>query len=240
MKTYGLYLESGPKHMKTMVHVLELLGCIATGPTSDDAVAVTPDAIRQFLRFASALGEKVDAKSPFAVKVVEHLDEANRWLGNGSPYATYAPDLEPLSAKELDVLLRRFGSMRETLASWAEGASKKALDATAKDSSRTSRSILLHVVPGPGSYLSPVVGGTKGFAATQGAVERGELSIAKGIRRVGTMAVEVARGTTEEQRRAVIQRPKEIRTLRKALRRMLEHDWEHLVELSRRAGGPEL
>jgi hypothetical protein len=38
----------------------------------------------------------------------------------------------------------------------------------------------------------------------------------------------------------VIQRPKEIRTLRKALRRMLEHDWEHLVELSRRPGGPKL
>ena len=27
MKTYELYLESGPKHMKTMVHVPELLAC---------------------------------------------------------------------------------------------------------------------------------------------------------------------------------------------------------------------
>jgi predicted RNase H-like HicB family nuclease len=239
VKTYGLYLESGPKHMKTMVHVPELLGCIATGRTSDDAVAASPDAIRQFLRFVSKHGEKADAKAPFKTTVVEHLDEANRWLGNGSPYATYAPDLAPVTAKELDVLLRRFSAMREALASWAESASTKDLERGANDSSRTSRSILLHVVPGPGSYLSPVVGGTKGFSATQSAVERGELSIAEGIRRVGAMAVEVARGTTEAQRTAVIERPREVRTLRKALRRILEHDWEHLAELARRPGGPE-
>jgi predicted RNase H-like HicB family nuclease len=240
VKTYRLYLESGPKHMKTMVHVPELLGCIATGPTSDDAVAASPDAIRQFLGFIAARGEKADPRAGFKTKVVEHLDEANRWLGNGSPYATYPPDLEPIAAKELELLLRRFSAMREALATWAESAPKKALDATAKDSGRTSRSILLHVVPGPGGYLSPVVGGTKGFAATQSAVERGELSMAEGIRKVGEMAVDVARGTTAQQRKVVIQRPKEIRTLRKALRRMLEHDWEHLVELSRRAGGPTL
>ena len=28
------------------------------------------------------------------------------------------------------------------------------------------------------------------------------------------------------------------RTLCKALRRILEHDWEHLAELARRPGGP--
>jgi hypothetical protein len=33
---------------------------------------------------------------------------------------------------------------------------------------------------------------------------------------------------------------KDARTLRKALRRVLEHDWEHLAELSRRPGGPSL
>jgi hypothetical protein len=32
---YDLYLESGPKRKKTMVHVLDLLGCIVHGPTTD-------------------------------------------------------------------------------------------------------------------------------------------------------------------------------------------------------------
>jgi len=48
MTEYALYLESGPRQRKTMVHVLDLLGCIAPGPTTADALAVTPDAIRAF------------------------------------------------------------------------------------------------------------------------------------------------------------------------------------------------
>ncbi len=54
------------------------------------------------------------------------------------------------------------------------------------------------------------------------------------------MAAERLRATTREERAAVRERPKDVRTLRKALRRMLEHDWEHLAELSRRPGGPRL
>ena len=240
MKTYALYLESGPKHMTTMVHVPELLGCIANGPTTDEAIAATPDAIRMYLRFLKRCGERVEPKAEFKTKVVEHLDAAGQWLGNGSPYANFASDLEPVSAKELEVLLGRLHGMREALASWVESASKKELDFTPKGSSRASRKIAMHIVPGPGSYLSPIVGGVKGFSALHSAVERGEVSIPDGIRRIEAMATEIIRGTTAEQRKAVIERPKEVRTLRKALRRMLEHDWEHLVELSRRPGGPKL
>jgi hypothetical protein len=46
--------------------------------------------------------------------------------------------------------------------------------------------------------------------------------------------------STPEQREAVIQRPKDVRTLRKTLRRMLEHTCEHFAELSRRPGRPEI
>ena len=46
MITYDIYLESGPRHKTTMVHVLGLLGCIATGRTTGQALTATPDAIR--------------------------------------------------------------------------------------------------------------------------------------------------------------------------------------------------
>ena len=237
MKTYGLHLESGPKHMKTMVHVPELLGCIANGPTTEAALEATPGAIESFLRFIARNGEDTDPAAPFKTRVIEHVTDG-QWLGNGSPYANFSFDLEPVPSKELDLLLRRFEALREALACWIEAASRKTLEARGQGSSRATREILVHLSSVPGAYLSPVVGGTKGFSATQSAVERGELTLAEGIRRVGVGASEVARATTAEQRRAVIQRPKEVRTLRKALRRMLEHDWEHLVELSRRPGGP--
>jgi predicted RNase H-like HicB family nuclease len=223
--------------MKTMVHVPELLGCIANGPTTEAALEATPEAISSFLRFIVLSGERADPTAQFKTTVIEHVTKG-QWLGNGSPYANFSFDLEPVSAKELEHLLRRFEALREALASWIESADGKSLKARGPGSTRTTRDILVHLSSVPGAYLSPIVGGTKGFSATQSAVERGELPLSEGIRRVGAMAIDVARATSAEQRRAVITRPKEVRTLRKALRRMLEHDWEHLVELSRRPGGP--
>jgi hypothetical protein len=234
---YGLYLESGPKRMKTMVHVLDLLGCIATGPKTDEAVAATPEEIHAYLRFLRANGELVDPGAAFKTRIIEHITEGI-WLGNGSPYVTYQPDLRPVSAREIETLLTRYHAMREALASWAESRTAAQLDAAPKGGGRTARAILLHVMPGAGGYLSPVIGGAKGFSAVQTAAERGEVPLAEGLRRVDAMAQELVRGTTAQQRMAVIRRPKELRTLRKALRRMLEHDWEHLAELSRRVGGP--
>jgi hypothetical protein len=60
------------------------------------------------------------------------------------------------------------------------------------------------------------------------------------LRLVDGMAAQRVRATAPAERSAVRVRERDQRALRKALRRMLEHDWEHLVELSRRAGGPAL
>ena len=236
MKTYDLYLESGPKRMKTMVHVLNLLGCVATGPTTDAALEATPDSIRAYLRLMTAAGQRADPDAAFNTNVAQHITEGI-WLGNGSPYVTFGPDLEPVTAKDISTLLARYNAMRELLASWAESRTPKQLD-SAKSGSRTARTILLHVAGSGGGYLSPVVGGTKGFSALHSAVERAEVPLPDGIRRVAAMCTEIVRATTPEQRKAVIKRSKEIRTLRKALRRVLEHDFEHLLELSRMPGGP--
>ena len=59
MTEYKLYLESGPKMKTTMVHVFDLLGCIANGPTTEEALDATPDAIRRFLAMLKRHGERV-------------------------------------------------------------------------------------------------------------------------------------------------------------------------------------
>jgi predicted RNase H-like HicB family nuclease len=236
---YLLYLESGPKRRKTMVHVLDLLGCIANGPTTDEALEATPEAIRAYLRLLRRHGEAVDPKAAFETKVAEHITEGE-WLGNGSPSVLFGPDLRPVSKAEVETFLSRFHGLREDLASWAVGQSDEQLDVSPQGGGRTARGILLHVMTVPGAYLSPVLGGVKGFSSLHTAAERGEISLAEGLRRVDTVASELVRGTTPEQRAAVIERPKDLRTLRRAIRRMLEHDWEHLAELARRPGGPVL
>ncbi len=236
--SYDLYLESGPKRRKTMVHALDLLGCVAVGPTTDDALAATPEAIRAFLRFLRRHGEPVDPDAPFGTRVVEHATEGS-WLGNGAPYLTFGPDLEPVSEDEIESVLRRFHWMRAELAAWAETQTTQQLDTPPQAGGRTARAILLHVI-GP-NYLAGPLGGAPGFSALQGAAERGELALPEALRRAPVLAAKHLRASTAEQRAAINEHPTQgPRTLRRALRRMLEHDWEHLAELSRRPGGPAL
>ena len=238
MTVYALYLESGPQHRKTMVHVLDLLGCVAVGPTTEDALAATPDAIRTYCRFLGRHGEPVVPDAPFDTQVVEHITQGD-WLGNGSPYLVFGPDLQPVTGEEVETFLGRHHWLREELATWAATQTGEQLDAPARGG-RTARAVLLHVLGATGGYLSAALGGAPGFSRLHGAAERGELDLAEALRGSAALAAERVRATTPEERAAVRQLPKGARTLRKALRRMLEHDWEHLAELSRRPGGPPL
>jgi uncharacterized damage-inducible protein DinB len=238
---YELYLESGPKRRKTMVHVIDLLGCVATGPTTEDALDATPTAIRAFRRFLHRHGEAGfdDQDASVELRVVEHITEGD-WLGNGSPYITFRHDLDPLADDEIDRYLCRFRWLCHELAGWAETQSADQLDAQPPMRGRTARAILLHVIGSQGAYLASALGGAPGFSRLQSAAERGEVDIAEALRRTATMVADRVHATTPEERAAVRRLPAGPRSLRKAFRRMLEHDWEHLAELSRRPGGPQL
>jgi predicted RNase H-like HicB family nuclease len=73
VSVYWLYPESGPKHRKTIMRVLDLLGCGAVGPTTEAALDATPGAIRAFLGFLRRHGREVDPDAPFATRVAEHV-----------------------------------------------------------------------------------------------------------------------------------------------------------------------
>jgi predicted RNase H-like HicB family nuclease/uncharacterized damage-inducible protein DinB len=237
MTTYALHLESGPKRRKTMVHVPALLGCVAVGPTTEEAVAATPEAIGAWLRLLQRHGERVDPDAPVDLVVAEHITEGG-WLGNGSPYIVLATDLVPLSDPEVADALGRFGRLRDELAAWAATRTDADLDAMPPGGGRSERAILLHLLAVPGAYLSPVLGGAPGFSALQTAAERGVVALPDALRRVADMVDALVATATPVQRTAVIERPKDTRTFTKAVRRILEHDWEHRAELSRRLGGP--
>lgn len=239
MITYDLYLESGPRRRKTMVHVLDLLGCVAVGPTTEDAIAATPDAIRAFRRFLHRHGEPLDLDAGFETRVAEHITEG-QWLGNGSPYLMFSPDFEPVTDEEIVALPQRLGWMCEELATWARACSGAGLDGPPAGGGRPARAVLLHVIGAQGGYLSAALGGAPGFGRIHGATERGELDLAAGLRRSAELVAERVHATTPPERSAVRDLSSRSYTLRKALRRTLEHVWEHLAELSRRPGGPPL
>jgi predicted RNase H-like HicB family nuclease len=237
--TYDLYLESGPRRRKTMVHVLDLLGCVALGPTTDDALAVTPDAIRAYRRFLQRHGDSVDPDASFKTRVVEHITEGT-WLGNGSPYLLFEPDFAPVTDADVATFTRRVEWLCDELALWGATRADEQLDASPETGGRPARAVLLHVLGAQGSYLSAALGGAPGFGRIHGAAERGELTLPAALRQSAALAIERVQATTPAERAAVRDLPGSRRTLRQALRRMLEHAWEHLAELSRRPGGSPL
>lgn len=171
--------------------------------------------------------------------VVEHITEGE-WLGNGSPYITFAGDLEPIGGEEIERYLGRFRGIRDILADWAATQSDAALDAEPEIKGRPARAIMLHVMGATGAYISAGLYDAKGFSTLHGAAERGEIPLDEALRRMSEMVAERIQATTDEERSQVRELTSRTYTLRKAMRQMLEHDWEHLAELSRRPGGPEV
>lgn len=239
VKIYDLYLESGPHRRKTMVHVPALLGCVANGPTTEEAIAATPAAIEAYRRFLARHGEDVGPDEPFETRIAQHLTEGD-WLGNGSPYILFETDFEPLTKDEIERFINRFHGLSEELATWVATQDDAVLDAQPAGGGRAGRRIIQHVLGSPGGYLSAALGSAPGFGKIAGAAERGELSLADALRQVDALAAKRLRATTADDWARVRVRPTSRRTLRQMIRRMLEHHWEHLAELSRRPGGPPL
>ena len=132
MTVYQLYLESGPRRKKTMVHVPELLGCMANGPTTEEALARTPQAIRDYLSFLDRHGGHpvarhrarqdgaVDSDAEVQTEIAEHITEGI-WLGNGDPSLVFQPDLEPLTEEDAEAYIQRLEWARSepcTFRSW--------------------------------------------------------------------------------------------------------------------------
>jgi predicted RNase H-like HicB family nuclease len=237
--TYDLFLESGPRRQKTMVHVLALLGCIATGPTTEAALDATPEAIAAYRRLLERHGEAIDPAEPFRTRVIEHLTEGSM-LGEGSPYAHFAPDLVPLTEPEIGLYLNRLHGLTDEMATWAAAQTDEQLDAAPAARRRTARAMLLHVISARGAFLSSALSGAPGFGKIEGAAERGELPLPVALRQAADLVDDYLRSATPDQRQHVRDLNGNYYTLRKAVRRILEHDWEHLRELARRPAGPRL
>ncbi len=240
MTSYDLYLESGPRRRKTMVHVLDLLGCIAVGPTTEEALAATPEAVTTYRRFLAGSGEAIDPDEPFETRIAEHITEGV-FIGNGSPYILFAPDLAPLTGEEIPVFLHRAEAIADAIGAWTASQSAAALAAEPATGGRPAGEIVRHVLAARGSYLSSALGGAPGFGAVVRGFTQGEIDARAAFAASSERINALVTASTPEQRSGMRRLPSgHTHTLRQGMRRLLEHDWEHLAELSRRPGGPAL
>ena len=230
MRTYKLYLESGPQKKTTLVHVIELLGCVANGKTTEAALAATPDAIRAYLTHLKRHGEDVDPRQPFGTRVAEHITRGV-FLGQGSPQAVYAPDVRPLTPKDLGQALRRLEWSRAELLRLVAGIDDRAL-AAKPEHGRSLHDILRHVGETAPHYLTGVLGPLKALTAAGNAIYHGRVDIRGGLHAERRLVIERLRALTTAERTAIRRDSGRVRTIRRSLRRTLEHEWEHRREIA--------
>ena len=234
MTEYALYLESGPKMKTTMVHVFDLLGCIANGPTTDAALEATPGEIREYLRFLRRHGEKVDPDGKFTTKITTHVTEGS-WIGQGDPAPGFAPDFAPLTQEDQNSYRRRLQWLGEEIVALIGRTQGKKLDAK-PSKGRVLHDIVTHIASSEPEYfrasgIGKPEGMNEALQAIEGAPE-GELG--PRLADVWQLLDSQLERITTEMRTAQIQRGEKRWTARRGFRRALEHPWEHLREMQRR------
>ena len=228
--TYDLYLESGPQKKKTLLHVLDLLGCVVQADTSDAAVAAAPAAIRAYLRYLRRHGEKVDPEAAIQTRVAEH-----NTAGLFSGQAPWPRDVAPLSATDLAQYVRWLEWSRSDLLALVEKIDAKRLRAKPAKG-RALREILLHVLEADKSYVYALVGPLKSMGEPTNAASKDALDLRVAMREARAAAIERLKALTPAELRRVREAGQSTYSAYRVIRRMLEHEWEHRREIADRLG----
>ena len=231
MTTYGLFLDHGPKRKKTMVHVIDLMGCVHNGPTTEQVMDETPEAIRGFLSFLADHGDPVDPAAPFDVRIVEEITEG-QWLGQG--IVAFGPDYDPVKPAELKRLVARHGWIREATLDLVGDLSVRQLGAKPTSGGRPIGQILEHVMGADCGYLSSGLAVNRTMNRLDRDAEKGELDVREALAEGAELFAADLLAATPAQRSAVIPRGQSIGSVRRTLRRALEHGWEHFQEIRTR------
>ena len=208
----------------------ELLGCVANGKTTDEAVSATPDAIRAYLRYLKRHGEKVDANETIETRVAEHNTE-----GLFSGQAILPPDLKPIAPRDLARYLRWLHWSREDLLALVRGIDDRRLRAR-PPKGRSLHDILLHVLGADKGYVYALVGPLKTMGDPTNAAERGELDLRVALAEARRAALTRLAALTPTERKRVRRTGQSTYSAFRVIRRMLEHEWEHRREIAARVG----
>lgn len=227
-----IYLESGPQHRKTWVYVPGLAGCSTMAATSAVAIEAARAAIVERLDFLRRHGEAMPDSETVDIVVADHAIE-RKYLGFGQ--GTYPTDREPMTPDMLAQQMRWAEWSREELVAAAQ-AQPRPLTGKPAASGRSTAEILSHVAGSEWAYISATLGTLAGGSAIVAAVERDPEDpwAALESERVKLMARLAA--ITDEELARINDRGegKPVRSVRRMMRRLLEHEWEHVRELRTR------
>jgi uncharacterized damage-inducible protein DinB/predicted RNase H-like HicB family nuclease len=243
MARYAAYLEwaeEGP----CMGHVLTLPGCTVRAAGRAQVLEALPEAIRAY--HAWLRGHR-EAAPPDEEAVDLYIAGEVGGIGPfrpGDAAALFPPDREPLTDEEMEAVFRLMGYARADLLALAGNLDEDFLDWEPGPGSWTLRRVLRHVGNAEEWYVSRLVL-PEGLPA-QWQDDEG-LPLWDFLEMERRTALELLRALSARERAAVFyptawtHHPEEAWTLRKVLRRFLEHEREHtgqvreILELRRSA-----
>ena len=231
---YRLYIESGPKMKTTMVHVLDLLGCVANGPTTEAALEATPGEIREYLSFLRHHGGEVDPDAPFTTTIAAHVMEGS-FIGQGDPAPGFVLDFEPLTPEDESAYRRRLQWLGEQLVALISRTPGDELPAK-PSKGRVLRDIVNHIANAEPEYFrASSIGKPEGVKEALQAIEGARPgALGPTLAHLWKLLDTQLERITPEVRTAQVQRGEKLWTARRGFRRALEHPWEHLREMRRR------
>ncbi len=209
-----------------------LAGCSTVAPTSAEAIEAARVAILERLDFLRRHGEVMPDSEPMEIVVADHTIE-RKYVGFAQ--GTYPTDRQPMTRDEATRQLRWAEWSREELVTTAQ-AQPRPLTGKPVAGGRSTADILSHVAGSEWSYISATLGTLAGGSAAIAAVERDPEDpwAALASEREKLMARLAA--ITDEELARITDRGegKPVRSAHRMMRRLLEHEWEHVRELRAR------
>ena len=233
MAHYSVYLETGDEG-PCMAHVVDLPGCIVRAPTRDEALRRLPEAIKEYLAWLRSHGEPVGASGDSV-----HIELAGESVGLG-PFnrrdaaALFPPDREPLSPEGMERYFRLMAYNRADLLALTRDLPDELLNWQPYPESFSLRGLLRHVGNAEEWYVSRVVPPDSLPPEWE---DDENLPVFEFLEMERRTAVDRLGKLSEEERRNVFYptawayHPEEPWTARKALRRFLEHEREHIAQV---------
>jgi uncharacterized damage-inducible protein DinB/predicted RNase H-like HicB family nuclease len=219
---------------RCMAHVLELPGCFVRAPTRDEALSRLPDAIRDHLGWLRSHGEDTPpAGTPIETEVAsEHVGLGP--FDPGDEAALFPLDCAPIDPDGVEEHLRWMSYARSDLMELIRDLPAELLDWQPTPRSFSIRRLLRHLGNAEEWYVSRVV--PRG--TLPGEWEDDEaMPILEFLEMERRTAVARLRRLTARERSHIFHpkvsagRPDEEWTVRKVLRRFLEHEREHTAQV---------
>ncbi len=233
MEHYSVYLEAETEG-RCMAHVLDLPGCMVRGDTRDEALERLPAAIRDTWAWLRRHGEPAPADSEEVFLEVSFEAGGTGPFDPGDTAALFPPEREPISPEEMEVGFRHMSHARADLLVLARCLTEELLDWQPHSGHYTLRRILRHIGNADEWYVSRIV--PPETLPPEWADDE-EMPLLEFLPMARRTTVERLRQLTADQRTDVFypaqwtSHPDEPWTARKVLRRALEHEREHTVQV---------